>query len=76
MGTDTTNLEAAYALTDYPTFLAAHLVCPGRADFDATAVQQKWSQVFNQVYTYAGYRKTAARPRAMRWPPEKQVGLE
>ncbi len=50
LGTDTSNLDAAYALTDYYVLQRIWYALAARVDFDATAVQQKRSQVFNQVY--------------------------
>lgn len=75
LGTDTTNLEAAYALTDYYVLQRIWYALGARVDFDATAVQQKRSQVFNQVYTLMqdAAKRCAAAGHAV--ATEKRVGL-
>lgn len=51
LGSDTSNLDAAYALTDYYVLQRVWYALASRVDFDATAVQRNRSQVFNQVYS-------------------------
>ncbi len=50
LGDDTSNLDAAYSLTDYYVLQRVWYALAARVDFDATAVQRGRSQVFNQVY--------------------------
>lgn len=75
LGDDTDNLDAAYALTDYYVLQRIWYALASRVDFDATAVQQKRSQVFNQVGMLLrdAEKRCAAAGHAV--ATEKRVGL-
>ena len=75
LGSDTSNLDAAYSLTDYYVLQRVWYALASRVDFDATAVQRNRSQVFNQVYVLLGdaQKRCAAAGHAV--ATEKRVAL-
>lgn len=75
LGDDTSNLDAAYSLTDYYVLQRVWYALASRVDFDATAVQRNRSQVFNQVYMLLAdaQKRCAAAGHAV--ATEKRVAL-
>lgn len=75
LGSDTSNLDAAYSLTDYYVLQRVWYALASRVDFDATAVQRNRSQVFNQVYKLLedAQKRCAAAGHAV--ATENRVGL-
>lgn len=75
LGGDTSNLDAAYSLTDYYVLQRVWYALASRVDFDATAVQRNRSQVFNQVYMLMAdaQKRCAAAGHAV--ATEKRVAL-